>query len=376
MIERRPLWPPWPPPLLSRTMPNGRSISSWTTRMWSSSILWNARRALHREARQVHELHRLEQHGALAAALGRDRRRGRLAAELARTPRRQPVLARELVDDRKPMLWRLRSYFAPGLPSPTTSQHAPRRDYFLARLRRRGRGRLAAPGAALPAGQPRPWRPSRPRPEPPPQPQPEPRPRPGPRPRPAAATFSSSGAAQVTTARSRPVTAVTPVGSAIAADVDDVADLERRDVDRELDRDVARLRANLEVAQHDAELAAVDRALRLADELERHLGADFLVRIDRDQVDVRDVAADRIDLVVLDQRVQRARLRAALDRQVDDGVVLADRVERGAQRLDVDDDRQRLDAAIGRGAVADAREPCPARAACASGTLATGRCEA
>src|SRR6185312_13551948 len=90
----------------------------------------------------------------------------------------------------------------------------------------------------------------------------------------------------------------------------------------------------------------------LAGELDRHRRIDFLVRIDREQVDVRDVAAQRMDLVLLHERVQLARL-VAVDREVDDRVLLADRVERGAQRLDVDGDRQRLDAAIGRRAVAN-----------------------
>ena len=67
-----------------------------------------------------------------------------------------------------------------------------------------------------------------------------------------------------------------------------------------------------------------------------------------------DVAADQVDLVVLDERVEPPRLAVALDREIDDGVLLADRVERGAQRLDVDDDRQRLDLAVRRRAVADA----------------------
>src|SRR5262249_41903510 len=118
----------------------------------------------------------------------------------------------------------------------------------------------------------------------------------------------------------------------------------------ELDRDVARLRAHEQLAEHDADLAAVDRAFRLADELERDLRAHFLVRIDREQVDVRDLATRRVHLIVLDARVQVA---AALDRQVDDGVLLANRIERGAKRLDVDRDRERLDAPVDRGAVAD-----------------------
>ena len=67
-----------------------------------------------------------------------------------------------------------------------------------------------------------------------------------------------------------------------------------------------------------------------------------------------DVAADRIDLVLLDERVELAAAAAAVDRQVDHGVLLADRVERLSERLDVDDDRQRLDAAVERRAVADA----------------------
>jgi hypothetical protein len=136
--------------------------------------------------------------------------------------------------------------------------------------------------------------------------------------------------------------------------VDHVADVERRDVDRELDRDVARLGAHGQAAQHDADLAAVDRARGLAGELQRHLGADFLVRVDREQVDVGDVVAQRIDLHVLDQRVQRARRGAAFDREADHRVALADRVERAAQLLDVDGDRKRLDATLDRRPVADA----------------------
>src|SRR3569623_1034833 len=51
-------------------------------------------RALHREARQIHELHRLDEHGALAAALGRDDATRDLAPAAAFP--RQRVLAREL----------------------------------------------------------------------------------------------------------------------------------------------------------------------------------------------------------------------------------------------------------------------------------------
>ena len=128
-----------------------------------------------------------------------------------------------------------------------------------------------------------------------------------------------------------------------------------RHVDRHLDRDVARLGLDVDRAHHDAELTAVDRALRLADEVERDARGDFLVRIDREEVDVRDVAAQRIDSVLLDQRAEPAARGTALDREIDDRVLLADRVERGAQRLDVDRDRERLDLAVGRGAVADPR---------------------
>jgi len=46
-------------------------------------------------------------------------------------------------------------------------------------------------------------------------------------------------------------------------------------------------------------------------------------------------------------------LRATLDRQVDHGVLLADRVESLLELLDVDDDRDGLDPTVDRNAVAD-----------------------
>ena len=77
MIERSPLWPPWPPPTLTRSVPKGRSISSWTTTDLRGLDLVERRGPLHRRAREVHELLRLEQHDLSRDRAGRD-----LAAEL------------------------------------------------------------------------------------------------------------------------------------------------------------------------------------------------------------------------------------------------------------------------------------------------------
>src|SRR5690242_18984808 len=57
----------------------------------------------------------------------------------------RPCLATSSSTTWKPLLWRLRAYFAPGLPRPTTSHIATcPRDYFFAA------GLAAAAGAALP----------------------------------------------------------------------------------------------------------------------------------------------------------------------------------------------------------------------------------
>jgi hypothetical protein len=112
--------------------------------------------------------------------------------------------------------------------------------------------------------------------------------------------------------------------------VDHVADIERADVDGDLQRNISRLGLERQGAQHDAQLSAGDRTLVLADELERNVGDDFLVRIDGDEVDMSDVAADDVDLVVLHQRGEHAWRRSTFDSQIDDGVLLAHGVKGGA----------------------------------------------
>jgi hypothetical protein len=151
--------------------------------------------------------------------------------------------------------------------------------------------------------------------------------------------------------------------------VDDVADAEIGDVDRQLDRDVGRLAADLDRPHDGVQLTAVDDALVLAGELERHLGGDQLGRVDREQVDVADLAADDVELVLAEQRRDLAGRAVTFDGHLDHGVLLADRVERALERLDVDDDRHRVDATLGGGAVQDAGHE-PAGAEHAGGALA------
>ena len=218
-------------------MPTSRSISSWTTRMSSTSIAVERGGALDREPRQVHELHRLD---AARRLLARRSSPLAVAADLARLPASGRACARArrrrgsrccagcARTSRPDCRGRRRAtsmdYFFGGLRSAARrpchrrpeqqpsrpcrpAQRPSRRPAWHRRQRRCGRSTCRGGSAARPQ-QPRRRRSA------------------------ATSTASSSGAAQVTTARSRPVTTVTPAGSAIAETWIDVTDLERRDVDR------------------------------------------------------------------------------------------------------------------------------------------------
>ena len=113
------------------------------------------------------------------------------------------------------------------------------------------------------------------------------------------------------------------------------ADVERQPVGhlerQRLDRDVTD-----ELRQHAADL----HTGRLAHELHRHLRADRLVEPDLVEVDVREMASNRILLVVLDDRGM-GRLLAVED-DVEDRVEAVRASERASQRPLGDDERVRL----------------------------------
>ena len=205
-------------------------------------------RALHREAGEVHELHRLQQHGLLAAALGRDQTAGRLAA-LAALPRRKAVLGRELVDDAEPDVVTVPLVLRAGIAQPDDQPH---RAPLLLLGSRRAEPALrrafapAAGAAALASFAPAAGAAAAPPPEPRQPPEPRPQPPPRPRPRPESRQPLPRASAQVTTARSRPVTDATPAGSVMSETwkTSPISSGETSSV--ELDRDVARLRAHVE----------------------------------------------------------------------------------------------------------------------------------
>ena len=83
-------------------------------------------------------------------------------------------------------------------------------------------------------------------------------------------------------------------------------------------RDLHRQGLDVDLALHLREHAAFLHARRLADELDGHARLDRLVEPHFLEVDVRDVAADRILLVVLENRGVRGVL--AFDDDVEDRV--------------------------------------------------------
>ena len=118
------------------------------------------------------------------------------------------------------------------------------------------------------------------------------------------------------------------------------ADLERRDVGLDVLGDAGRERLDLQLARDLLDRPALLRAGRLADELDGHRGLDRTVETNLVEVDVRQRAADRVPLEVLENCVVRGRL--PLDHDVDDRVEPRRARQRGAKAALAHDDRARM----------------------------------
>ena len=114
-----------------------------------------------------------------------------------------------------------------------------------------------------------------------------------------------------------------------------LAELEAAEVDVDVLRDVRRQRLDVELARDLLDDAADLRSGRLADEVHEDGGLDRLVESDLVEVDVRDRAADRMLLVVLEHGVMRGLL--AVDQDIDDPVE-AGRPGQGDPQLPLTDD--------------------------------------
>ena len=132
-----PLWPPVLPPSFSLAWPGSTSSSSCTTRISLGLDLEEARQRRHREARAVHEGHRL-------AAATPGRRAGWRAppapGSRARAPGARPAAPASASTHQKPALWRVASYSGPGLPRPTKSRIMERNDRWGRKRQRPHRG--------------------------------------------------------------------------------------------------------------------------------------------------------------------------------------------------------------------------------------------
>ena len=122
MIERSPLWPARPPPALTFSSPGGRSSSSWTTMICSGdSIRYRRTSALTAWPESF-----MNVIGNASTTRSSPSAPGSLVSAtsaLSRPPFN--VTPRRSASSRtasSPTLWRVRAYFSPGLPSPTTSQ--------------------------------------------------------------------------------------------------------------------------------------------------------------------------------------------------------------------------------------------------------------
>ena len=208
-----------------------------------------------------------------------------------------------------------------------------------------------------------PWRPSRPPPEPPQRPPPEPRPPPPQRPQPQPRPGAAAGVATLFLGlrrRSR------PRGRGRSTTVDargqrDVADVDRR----RRSRAARRRSSSLTGMSLGFARTAIERStVRIMPPSIAPFGLPVNSSGTVASTSLFGSIASRSTCVMsrrsgwiwysLTSACSFAAAAAAVDRQVDHGVLLADRVERGAQLLDVDGDRERLDAAVGRRAVADA----------------------
>ena len=139
-----------------------------------------------------------------------------------------------------------------------------------------------------------------------------------------------------------------------------VADLHMRDVDLDVLGDVRRERLDVDLARDEREHPARLRALGLADELDDDGRVDGLVETHLAQVDVRDRPAQRILLVLGEDR--RMHRRLALDHHVEDRVQAGGACDGSAQRALGDRRSARVTLAVQhagneplRSAVADSR---------------------
>ena len=223
-----------------------------------------------------------------------------------------------------PTLCRSRSCRRPGLPSPTTSRssvEAPRPDGRAARATPRRRQRR---------------RPRRRTPQ---------TPRPFPRALVAssAASSASSRRGRAGASRSRSTVSagssrnVTPLTGGTSWSRRMSPSSELAEVDLDVLGDVRRKRLDVELARDLLHDAADLRPRRLADEMHEDGRLDRLVEPHLVEVDVRDRAADRMLLVVLEHRVMRRLL--ALDDDVDDPVQAGGAGQRDSQLPLADDER-------------------------------------
>ena len=111
-----PLCPESPPPNLSFTSPGGRSSSSCATRISSAGDAIEARERADRAAGLVHEGVGLEQPDVARPARAPPR-----PGSAPRAASRARAARATSSTHQKPALWRVASYFLPGLPRPTMS---------------------------------------------------------------------------------------------------------------------------------------------------------------------------------------------------------------------------------------------------------------
>ena len=133
---------------------------------------------------------------------------------------------------------------------------------------------------------------------------------------------------------------LTPSGIVEVRQAERVADAERGDVGLEAAlRDLERQRLDVDLVRDLVQDAALAHADRVADERDLDRGLDRLVEADLLEVDVRDLAAHLVALVLLeDRRVSRA----AVDLDVEHGVRPGRARERRPQVALGDRDRDRL----------------------------------
>ena len=121
---------------------------------------------------------------------------------------------------------------------------------------------------------------------------------------------------------------------------EDVADVERRDVDVDVLRDAHRQRLDVQLALDERDDAALLRALGLAHEVDDDRCLDHLVEAHLAQVDVREGSPDRVLLVVREDRGMHGR--GALDHDVEDRVEPRGAGHRSPEHALGDCDRRRL----------------------------------